>query len=74
MKDKEQIRQGLKGSPKVKKFLDWMIMNQRDARPEDAGRKFIGAFGWTPHPIGISRWDGRASWSRTAASITLWAT
>ena len=33
MKDKEQIREGLKGSPKVKKFLDWMIMNQRDARP-----------------------------------------
>lgn len=33
MKDKEQIRQGLKGSPRVKKMLDWMIMNQRDARP-----------------------------------------
>lgn len=33
MKDKEQIREGLKGSPKVKKFLDWIIMNQRDARP-----------------------------------------
>jgi acetyltransferase-like isoleucine patch superfamily enzyme len=33
MKDKEQIRQGLKGSPKLKKFLDWIIMNQRDARP-----------------------------------------
>ena len=33
MKDKEQIRQGLKGSPKIKKFLDNLIMNQRDARP-----------------------------------------
>ncbi len=33
MKDKEQIRQGLKGSPRLKRFLDWMIMNQRDARP-----------------------------------------
>ena len=33
MKDKEAIRQGLKGSPKVKRFLDYMMMNQRDARP-----------------------------------------
>ena len=33
MKDKEQIREGLKGSPKVKRMLDWIIMNQRDARP-----------------------------------------
>ena len=33
MKDKEQIRQGLKGSPRVKRMLDWIIMNQRDARP-----------------------------------------
>ena len=33
MENKEQIRQGLKGSPKLKKFLDWIIMNQRDARP-----------------------------------------
>ena len=33
MKDKEQIRQGLKGSPKVKRFLDYLIMNQRDVRP-----------------------------------------
>lgn len=33
MKDKEHIRQGLKGSPKVKRFLDYLIMNQRDARP-----------------------------------------
>lgn len=33
MKDKEQIREGLKGSPELKKFLDWIIMNQRDARP-----------------------------------------
>ena len=33
MKDKEGIRQGLKGSPKTKRFLDYLIMNQRDARP-----------------------------------------
>ena len=33
MKDKEGIRQGLKGSPRIKKFLDYLIMNQRDARP-----------------------------------------
>ena len=33
MSDKEQIRQGLKSSPKMKRFLDYIIMNQRDARP-----------------------------------------
>ena len=33
MKDKEEIRQGLKGSPRIKRFLDHLIMNQRDARP-----------------------------------------
>ena len=33
MKDKEEIRQGLKESPKMKRFLDYLIMNQRDARP-----------------------------------------
>ena len=33
MNDKEQIRQGLKSSPKLKRFLDYLIMNQRDARP-----------------------------------------
>lgn len=33
MKDKEGIRQGLKGSPRMKRFLDYLIMNQRDARP-----------------------------------------
>ena len=33
MKNKEEIRQGLKSSPKMKSFLDWLIMNQRDARP-----------------------------------------
>ena len=33
MKDREQIRQGLKSSPRVKRFLEWLIMNQRDARP-----------------------------------------
>jgi acetyltransferase-like isoleucine patch superfamily enzyme len=31
--DKEEIRQGLKSSPKMKSLLDWLIMNQRDARP-----------------------------------------
>ena len=30
---KEDIRQGLKESPKLKKALDWLVMNQRDARP-----------------------------------------
>ena len=33
MKDKEEIRQGLKNSPKIKRCLDYLIMNQRDARP-----------------------------------------
>ena len=33
MKDKEALREGLKGSPKMKRWLDWLIMNQRDARP-----------------------------------------
>ena len=33
MKDKEDIRQGLKSSPNIKRFLDYLIMNQRDARP-----------------------------------------
>lgn len=35
MKDKEGkgIREGLKSSPKIKRFLDYLIMNQRDARP-----------------------------------------
>ena len=33
MKNKEEIRQGLKSSPKMKSLLDWLIMNQRDARP-----------------------------------------
>ena len=33
MKDKEEIRERMKGSPRLKRFLDWMIMNQRDARP-----------------------------------------
>lgn len=33
MKDQESIRQGLKSSPKLKRFLDYLIMNQRDARP-----------------------------------------
>ena len=33
MKNKEEIREGLKGSPKIKRFVDWLMMNQRDARP-----------------------------------------
>lgn len=33
MKNKEQLREGLKGSPRLKKLLDCLIMNQRDARP-----------------------------------------
>lgn len=33
MKNKEEIRLGLKESPKMKRFLDYLIMNQRDARP-----------------------------------------
>ena len=33
MKDKEAIRQGLKANPKLKRWLDYLIMNQRDARP-----------------------------------------
>lgn len=30
---KEELRTKLKESPKLKKFLDWLIMNQRNARP-----------------------------------------
>ena len=33
MKNKEQLRTGLNDSPKVKRLLDWLIMNQRNARP-----------------------------------------
>lgn len=33
MKNKEEIRKGLKESPKIKRFLDWLMMNQRDAKP-----------------------------------------
>ncbi len=33
MKDKEELRQGLKANPKLKRWLDHLIMNQRDARP-----------------------------------------
>ena len=29
----EDIRQGLKANPRLKKWIDYMIMNQRDARP-----------------------------------------
>ena len=31
--NKEGLRQRVKGSPKMKRLLDWLIMNQRDARP-----------------------------------------
>lgn len=30
---KEDIRQGLKANPKLKQWIDYLIMNQRDARP-----------------------------------------
>lgn len=33
MSNKEQIREGLKGNPRLKRLLDYLIMNQRDARP-----------------------------------------
>ena len=29
----EQLREGLKSSPRLKRWLDYLIMNQRDARP-----------------------------------------
>ena len=32
-KRKEDIRQSLKANPKLKKWIDYLIMNQRDARP-----------------------------------------
>ena len=31
--DKEGFREQMKGNPKVKRLLEWLIMNQRDARP-----------------------------------------
>ena len=31
--DKESLRTQLKGNPKIKQLLDWLIMNQRNARP-----------------------------------------
>lgn len=31
--DKEGLRTRLKGSPRLKRWLDWLLMNQRDARP-----------------------------------------
>lgn len=33
MSKKEQLREGLKGNPRLKRLLDYLIMNQRDARP-----------------------------------------
>ena len=33
MNDREHIRKGLKKNPKMKRFLDYIIMNQRDAKP-----------------------------------------
>ena len=33
MKDKEEIRQRLKANPNLKRWIDFLIMNQRDARP-----------------------------------------
>lgn len=31
--DKDALRTQIKGSPKMKQLLDWLILNQRDARP-----------------------------------------
>ncbi len=31
--DKEGLRKRMKESPRLKRWLDWLIMNQRDARP-----------------------------------------
>lgn len=31
--DKDALRTQIKGSPKMKQLLDWLIMNQHDARP-----------------------------------------
>ena len=33
MKDKEAFRKNLKSSPRLKHWLDYIVMNQRDARP-----------------------------------------
>jgi len=30
---KEELRKGMKGNPRLKRLLDYVIMNQRDARP-----------------------------------------
>jgi len=40
MKDKETLRARLKDSPKLKQWLDYVIMNQRDARPRWFVRMF----------------------------------
>ena len=33
MNDKEHLRERLKGSPLLKRWIDYLVMNQRDARP-----------------------------------------
>ena len=33
MRDKEQLRNSVKSNPRLKQWLDYIIMNQRDARP-----------------------------------------
>jgi acetyltransferase-like isoleucine patch superfamily enzyme len=33
MKDKEALREGLKSYPQLKRWLDFLVMNQRDTRP-----------------------------------------
>ena len=33
MKEKEKLRQSLKANPNLKRWIDFLIMNQRDARP-----------------------------------------
>lgn len=30
---KEELRKGMKGNPRLKRLLDYLVMNQRDARP-----------------------------------------
>ncbi len=33
MKDKDTLRAGLKNNPQLKRWIDYIVMNQRDARP-----------------------------------------
>lgn len=64
----EAIRGQFKSNPKLKKFVDWMIMNQVETRPRWFIRMlaplyqhrgsiqwFIVRPEWIPHPIVSSR-------------------